>query len=127
MKTGYWPATSTTSNTTHINFIEDLTEQEKTDVNNIVGDGSTACDPVAFVSLGNRIIVKDIWNWRSQLESDAGFNIAITYRSSGTYGSNVNDEIVLQATDPTYQGEKLLTGNEPKNFMDAVIGLIREE
>jgi hypothetical protein len=126
LKTGYWPGTSTTSSYTYIKFIEDLTQQEIDDVNAIVGDGTTCQDPVKFASQNNRIIIKDVWEWRDQLEADAGFNVAITYQVSGLKGTNP-DEIVLQATDSTYQAEKILKANERNAFMSAVEGLNRIE
>ena len=123
MKTGYWPRTSDTSKTTYINFTETLSQQGIDEVNAIVGDGSTACDPVVFAAVDNKYIVKDIWEWKEQLETDVGFEIIITFRSSGTYGPNVYDEIVLQPSDPTYQVERVLTNPQKNALVNAVADL----
>lgn len=129
LKTGYWCGSYTTANNTYFNFTEDLTEQEKTDVNNIIGDGSTCQDSIEFALVNNRIIIKCIPEWLSELEAQAGFNIALTYRLSGSKGTNPGhpDEIVLQAVDPTYQMEKILTNPEKNDFIAAVEWLNRVE
>jgi hypothetical protein len=129
LKTGYWCGSYTNANGTYFMFQEDLTPQEEADVDALIGDGSTCQDSVKFVSANNRIIIKCIPEWLPELEAEAGFNIALTYDLSGSKGTNPGhpDEIVLQAVDPTYQMEKLLTGNEPKKFMDAVKNLSRVE
>lgn len=125
-KIGKWPATATTGLGTHINFIEDLTAQEIDDVNTIMAEPNTAQNSIEFVSANNRKIVKDIWEWRDQIETECGFNVAISYRSSGLKGDAL-DEIVLQGTDPTYQAEKLLTSTDRRNLQDALENLIRDE
>jgi hypothetical protein len=128
-KTGYWCGGYSTATNTYFMFQEDLTPQEITDVDTLIGDGSTCQDPVKFVSSGNRIIIKCIPEWLPELEAEAGFNIAITYQLSGSKGTNPGhpDEIVLQAVDPTYQMEKILTQQEKKAFVDAVEWLNRVE
>ena len=126
MKIGKRPGTSTNSRHTYIYFIEDLTAQEIADVDAIIGDGSTAKDSVEFATVNNRYIIKDIWEWRNEIEAELGFNIAITYRSSGTHGDRI-DEIVFQPTDPTYQAEKLLDNTDKRNIVSALEGLIRLE
>lgn len=120
MKIGKWPGTSTTGNATYLNFIEDLTPQEITDVDTIVGDGSTCQDPVVGVIADNHYVLKDIWEWRGELETATGINFALTYRSSGTFGPNVYDEIIVQPVDPTYQTERDLT-NPEKNTVAVTI------
>jgi len=126
MKIGKRPGTSTNSRHTYIYFIEDLTPQEIADVDAIIGDGSTAKDPVEFATVNNRYIIKDLWEWRNEIEAELGFNVAITYRSSGTHGDRI-DEIVFQPTDPTYQAEKLLDNTDKRNIVSALEGLIRLE
>lgn len=126
MKTSYWPGTSTTTSETKLNFIEDLTAQEITDVDTIVGDGSTCQDPVIFAMINNKYIIKDVWEWRDQVEADAGFQVAITYRSSGLKGDAL-DEIVVQPTDPTYQAERIMTNPQKNNLLGALEDLIRLE
>lgn len=125
-KIGKWPGTSTNANRTILRFIEDLTPQEIADVDAIIGDGSTCQDPIQFATQNNRKIVKDIWEWRDQIEAEAGFNVAISYRSSGLKGDAL-DEIVLQGTDPTYQAEKILTNTDKRNLQNALENLIRDE
>jgi hypothetical protein len=125
-KIGKRAKTRTTGQATYIEFVEDLTPQEEADVNAIMASPSTACDSIEFASANNRKIVKDIWDWRDQIETACGFNVAITYRSSGLKG-NANDEIVIQGTDPTYQMEKLLTNTDRRNLQNALIDLIRDE
>jgi hypothetical protein len=125
-KIGKWLGLWDNSQQTHVESSEDLSAQEITDVDTIMASPSSACSPIEFALSGNRIIVKDIWEWRDQIEADAGFNVAITYRSSGNKGDAL-DEIVLQATDPTYQAEKILSSPEKNNFVGAVEGLIRSE
>ena len=127
MKTGFWPATSTTSSKTYLNFIEDLTAQQITDVENIIGDGSTCQNPIVFALSNNRYIIKDIWEYRADIEAEVGFNVAITYRSSGTYGSDVYDEIVVQPTDPTYQAQLIMTNPQKNTLLGALEDLIRLE
>ena len=127
--TGYWCGSYTTATNTYFGFTEDLTPQEITDIDTLIGDGSTCQDPVKFVLSGNRIIIKCIPEWLPKLEARAGFNIALTYQLSGDKGDNPGhpDEIVLQAVDPTYQMEKILTQPEKRAFMDAVEWLNRVE
>ena len=125
-KIGKWPGTATTGNATNLHFIEDLTAQEIDDVNAIMADANTAQNSIEFASANNRKIVKDIWEWRDQIETEAGFNVAITYRSSGLKGDAL-DEIVLQGTDPTYQAEKILTNTDRRNLQSALENLIRDE
>ena len=126
MKIGKYPGTSTTGLGTHIIFVEDLDQADIDAVDAIMADPYTAQNSIEFAMSGNRLIVKDVWFWRDQVEADAGFNVAITYRDSGFKGV-LDDEIVLQATDPTYQAEKILTQTNKRNFLAAVEGLIREE
>ena len=126
MKIGKWPGTSTTRTKTYLVFVEDLDQADIDAVDAIMASPASACDAIQFTSSGNRLIVKDIWDWRDQIETETGFNIAITYRSSGLKG-NAMDEIVLQGTDPTYQAQKLLTQSNKRNFLTAVEGLIRVE
>jgi hypothetical protein len=116
MKIGKWPGTTTTGNATHISFIEDLTPQEIADVNAIMADPNTAQNPVEFTEPDNRYVLKDIEVYREQLETAVGFQVAISYKSSGTFGANVYDEIVLQPVTPDYQEELVLT-NPQKNTM----------
>jgi len=125
-KIGKWPATATTSLGTGLAFIEDLTAQEIADVDAIMADPNTAQNSIEFASANNRKIVKDIWDWRDQIETECGFNVAISYRSSGLKGDTL-DEIVLQGTDPTYQSEKLLTNTDRRNLQSALENLIRDE
>ena len=66
MKIGKRPGTSTNSRHTYINFIEDLTAQEITDVDAVIGDGSKAKDPVIFPTADNKFILKDVWEWRAE-------------------------------------------------------------
>jgi hypothetical protein len=127
LKTGYRPrSTASDGNQTRIHFIQDLTAEEIADVDAIVGDGSNAQDPIIFTMTNNTYIVKDIYNWRDQLETETGLNIAITYRSSGNKGSKL-DEIVVQATDPTYQAVKILTNPEKNALVNAIANLGRWE
>ena len=127
LKTGYWPGTYTTSQKTVFQFIEDLTPQEQIDVDLIIGDGGTCQDPIVFTSLNNTYILKDVFDWHAELEANTGFNIALSYRSSGTYGPDVYDEIVLQPTDPTYQSVKVLGVQDKKAFIVAIEDLGRWE
>ena len=126
-KIGKWPGTATTGTATKLIFVEDLTPQEIADVDAIMADPNTAQGSIEFEFTDNRLIVKDIWEWRDEIETEAGFNVAITYRSSGLKGAGVLDEIVLQGTDPTYQAVKILTNTDKRNFLSAVEGLIRVE
>lgn len=125
-KIGKWPGTATTRTETKLIFVEDLTAQEITDVDAIMADPDTAQNSIEFASANNRKVVKDIWDWRDQIETECGFNVAISYRSSGLKGE-VQDEIVLQGTDPTYQAEKILTNTDRRNLQNALEGLIRDE
>jgi hypothetical protein len=126
LKTGYWcdhvgqkPVSSI------LKFDEDLTPQEKTDVNTIVGDGSTCQDPIKFATANNKFIIKDVYWWRNQIETAVGFNVAVSYQKSGSHPEE--DEIVLQPTDPTYQMEKILTQNQKNQLRSALEDLIRLE
>ena len=107
-KIGYITHTYTTSQITVFLFEEDLTPEEIADVDAIMSNPNTAQDPIQFAMSGNRLIVRDILDWKDEIEAAVGFNVAITYRKSGLKG-DVFDELVLQGTDPTYQMEKLLT------------------
>ena len=127
LKIGKWPGSATTSSETIFNFIEDLSAQEITDVDDLIGDGSTCQDPIKFGIINNTYILKDVYEYRDQLEADAGYNIAITYRSSGTISGTVYDEIVLQPTDPTYQAVKILTNPQKNALASAVENLGRWE
>jgi len=126
MKIGKWPGTSTNSRHTYINFIEDLTAQEISDVDAVIGDGSTAKDPVVFPTADNKFILKDVWEWKDEIEAACGFNVAITYRSGGTHGDRI-DEIILQPVDPTYQTEKIMTVQENKSLKAALDFLVTAE
>jgi hypothetical protein len=121
-KIGKWLGTWSNRTSTHLISQEDLTPQEETDINTIVGDGSTCQDPIQFALVNNRIIMKCLPDFLPELEVEAGFNIAMTYRLNGE-----NEEMVLQATDPTYQMEKILTVQEKKAFIAAVEWLNRVE
>jgi hypothetical protein len=126
LKTGYWcdhvgkPPTSSL-----LKFDEDLSEQEKTDINNIVGDGSTCQDAIKFATVNNKFIIKDVFWFRDEIEAAVGFNVAVSYQKSGTHPEE--DEIVVQATDPTYQIEKILSQNQKNQLRSALEDLIRLE
>jgi hypothetical protein len=126
LKIGYFPAHSRTTSHSYLNFDEDLTQQQIDDVDAIVGDGTNAQDPIEFATVNNTFILKDVHDWRDQLETDAGFEIAITYRQSGNKGDRY-DEIVLQATDPTYQAQRILTNPQKNALENAVANLGRWE
>jgi len=127
LKTGYWCRTSQPNSGLRLHFTQDLTPQEEEDVHAIVGDGSTAQSPIEFAMQNNRYIIKDVWDWRSQVENDAGFNVAISYRPSGIYGPDVYDEIVVQPCDLTYQMEYLMQGADSGRLRNALEDLISLE
>ena len=120
MKIGKWPGTSTTGIATYINFVEDLTAQEITDVDAIMADPNTAQAPVVGVIPHNHYVLKDIWEWRGELEIATGINFALTYRSSGTFGPDVYDEIIVQPVDATYQTERDLTNPEKNTVANTI-------
>jgi hypothetical protein len=124
LKTGYQCRTAQPQSGFALHFIEDLTEQEKIDINTIVGDGSTALNPIKFATQNNRFEIKDVENWVKQVETQAGFNTAISYKSSGTYGFDVYDIIVVQPCDPTYQMEYLMQGPDAGKLRGALEDLI---
>lgn len=102
-----------------LRFDRDLTSPELTILNSILAVPDDAYDPVDFATVNNTFILKDIWDWRDQIETDCGFNVIITYRSSGSKGSRF-DEIVIQATNSTYDAERILT-NPQKNALENAI------
>ena len=118
-KTGKHCRTSTTG-VTYIYFDEDLSQAEIDIVNQIMSDYETACAPITFAIQNNTYILRDIYEWKDWFEQQIGFNVIITFRSSGQYGGEVLDEIVIQATDPTYQFEKILTNQDKKAITDTL-------
>lgn len=102
-----------------LRFDRDLTSPELIILNSILAVPDNAYDPVNFATVNNTFIVKDIWDWRDQIETDTGYNIIITYRSSGSKGSRF-DEIIIQATNSTYDAERILT-NPQKNALENAI------
>lgn len=128
IQTGYWPNISHTANQTVITFAEDLTQGAIDLVNAVMVIPATAQDPILFEITGNTYILKDIWEYRATLEADAGFNIAVSYRQSGSGPDpNAQDEIVLQPTDPTYQAVRILTNPQKNALVNAVEALGRWE
>jgi hypothetical protein len=125
-KIGKWPGTETNTRETKLEFIEDLTPQEIIDVEAIMADPNTAQSPIVFEILNNTFILKDVQEWRAELEAAAGYEIAITYRSSGLQGTAL-DEIVLQPTDPTYQAVRILSNPQKNALVGAVEDLGRWE
>jgi hypothetical protein len=124
MATGYWPGTWTTGTNTYLEFHEDLNQSEIDTVDAIMASPESACDPVEFAITGNTYIVKDIWNYRAQIEAACGFNVAIGYKASETPPDpGALDLIVLQPTDPTYQAVKILTNPEKNALENAIIAL----
>jgi hypothetical protein len=117
-KIGYYCHIVQTQRECHLMFDVDLSPDQISDVNAFMADSITACDSVEFATINNRYILKDVWEWLSQLEADCGFNVMLTYRKSGSHPNE--DEIVLQPCDPTYQMEKILT-NPEKNALEAAI------
>ena len=122
-KIGKRPSTGTNGRETWLKWDEDLSAQEITDVDAIMADPNTAQDPIIFQSTGNTFILKDVEVWKAELEVAVGFEVAITYRSSGNKGAGVLDEIVLQPTDPTYQAIKILTNPQKNALVNAVADL----
>ncbi len=102
-----------------LRFERELTPPELTILNNILAVPDNAYDPVEFATVGNHYVLKDIWEWRDQVETDCGFNVIITYRSSGSKGPRF-DEIVIQPTNSTYDAELILT-NPQKNALESAI------
>ena len=125
-KIGYITHTYTTSQITVFLFEEDLTPEEIAEVDAIMADPNTAQDSIQFAMIGNRLIVRNILDWKDEIEAACGFNVSITFRRSGLKGNSF-DELVLQGTDPTYQMEKILTNTNKRDFLAAVEGLIRVE
>lgn len=114
MKIGKKPGISSTANTTYINFDEDLIQAEIDIVDAIMDDPNTAQEPIESTITDNSYIIKDIWDWRQELETTTGINFAIGYKSSGTFGPNVYDLIILVPMDVNYENEIELT-NPQKN------------
>jgi hypothetical protein len=116
MKIGYKNYISSNANTnTYIHFPDnDLTQDEIDQVDAIMADPNTAQDPIQSTIEENAYHIKDIWDWRSELETTTGINFAIGYYSSGQFGPNVQDMIILVPMDENYENEIELT-NPQKN------------
>jgi hypothetical protein len=126
-KIGKWPGTTTNARRTYITFVEDLTPQEEAEVNAIMADPNIACGPIEFATQNNRFIVKDIYDWRNQIVSECGFDVAISYRTTGTFGILVQDEIIVQPSDATHQMQYLMQGPDEGKLRSALENLIRVE
>ena len=126
-KIGKRPSSSTNARETSLTFADDLTPQEIIDVNAIMADPNTAQDPIVFAVQNNTYILQDVWEWRVKVETEAGYEIAITYGSSGNKGPGVLDEIVLQPTDPTYQAVRILNNPQKNALVNAIENLGRWE
>ena len=114
---GYWCTITTTALHTYLRFAEDLT-QEEIEVDDLMAD-ATSMDPDTGTS-GNLYVLKDIWEWRGELESQTGLHFAISYRSSGTFGPDVYDEIVLKPVEADYVTEDVLKANERNTVANVI-------
>jgi len=108
--TGEWSTISSTSSHTYIRFDNDLEQWQVDAVDALVAD-INAQNPEIGVE-GNTYVIKDIWEWRAQLESLTGIKFFITYGSSGMFGDNVEDLIYLLPVEEDGATERVLSPNE---------------
>jgi hypothetical protein len=120
MRIGYNTTISSTANNTYIRFAEDLVQAEIDQVDAFMVDPDAAQNPIESTIEENSYVIKDIWEWRQELETTTGINFAIGYKSSGTFGSKVYDLIVLVPMDANYENEIALT-NPQKNSVQNTI------
>jgi hypothetical protein len=113
IKTGYWPGTSTTSNFTYIHFIEDLTAPEIALVDGLMASPNTVQDPGMVEIAGNSATIKDIWEFKSDFETDAGRTCEIFYGES-VPDSGVFDLIHLKFHE--------ILNNPAKNAVESAYG-----
>jgi len=115
MKLGYKNGISSNAHKTFIHFPDnDLVQNEIDQVDVFMANPDTAQDPIESTIEDNQYVIKDIWDWRGELETTTDINFAISYKSSGTFGPNVFDLIVLVPMDENYENEIELT-NPQKN------------
>lgn len=123
---GKKPGTHSDADITELHWHnDDLSGPEIIAVNEIMAEPNP-CDPIDFQTIGNKFIIKDVYEWKDQVEADCGFPVAVTYRVSGLKGDEP-DEIVVQPTDPTYQNEKLMQGPDEGRLRTALKNLIQVE
>lgn len=119
--TGYKPI-KTWQNNTALNFIfaENLTPAEIQKIDNIVNHPNAQGPDVSLQLQNNCYIMRDIWVYRDEIATEAGFDFSIWFRSSGIFGSNVLDEIVIIPTDPTHTMQRILTNPQKNNLVNAI-------
>jgi len=105
---------------TYIDFQTDLTQEQIDKINLIVNDPNAQTADVNLQLVNNTYIMRDIWEWRDQIAAESGIDFSVWFRSSGTFGSNIMDEIVIIPTDPTHTMTRLLT-KQQKSALEAAI------
>ena len=118
--TGYDCKSYQTDSGFNLVFTQDLTEQEIGAVDSIVLDQDAQGPDVSLQIQNNTFIMRDIWVYRNEIAAEAGFDFSIWFRSSGTFGPNVMDEIVIIPTDPTHTMQRLLTNPQKNNLINAI-------
>lgn len=107
----------------------DLTEEQKKQIAEIVSDARNAFGPdPALVLPGNSIVIRDIFNYKGQVEKRCGFRFQLYNRQTKKFrGSGEQDEILIVPCTDDYQLKRQLSKDEIKVFFDAYKGLGRIE
>jgi len=105
---------------TFVAFIADLTQEQIDVVNSIVNDPDAQGPDTNLQIINNSYIMRDIWVWRQQIATEAGIDFSVWFRPSGTFGSNVMDEIVVIPTDATHKMQRILTNPQKNNLVAAI-------
>jgi len=108
------------SENTYVDFQADLTSEQIDTVNAIVNHADAQGPDTNLQIINNAYIMRDIWVWRQQIATESGIDFSVWFRSSGTFGSGVLDEIVVIPTDPTHTMQRLLT-KQQKSALEAAI------
>lgn len=106
----------TSDNKTMLRFDPPLSDADELLVDEIFSDSATACDAPIITVQNNKYVIKDIYEWRAELETNIGFPLTLWFVKDPPESLKPN-MIELQF------GSKLLTVQDKKAVQDAIDAL----
>ena len=119
-ETGYTPILYQDSENLHVNFEEDLTQEQIDWVTALANDANAQNPDPSLIITDNTYVIYDIWERRDIIAANSGVGFRIWWDSSGDLGPNVMDKILFTPIDLQTGAVKILTNKEKNNLVAAI-------
>ena len=103
-----------------------MTQQQIDAVNAIVTSPNAQGPDVDLQVVNNTLVLKDPYVYHDQNEVETGIHYTIWYRASGDNGAAL-DEVVIIPTDATHTAQRILTNQNKRALVDAIVDSFRWE